>query len=112
MLELADELSTCSGACEYYGQTEALGCEGCAVPAESRFECERFMLGDIAARLKRLAEKPEPSDSWERIEMDCGMFASEYAEKRGLEKYGGGWGVPMRRDLVRRCRELAGKDES
>ena len=47
-------------------------------------------------------------DSWERLEEDCAMFASDYAEKRCLEKDGSGWGVPMRRDLVRRAKKLAG----
>ena len=49
-------------------------------------------------------ERPE---SWERLEEDCGMVASEYAEEHGLTKDGDGWGVPMRRDLVRRARALA-----
>ena len=50
----------------------------------------------------------ERPDSWERLEGDCAMFASDYAEKHCLEKDGSGWGVPMRRDLVRRAKKLAG----
>lgn len=50
----------------------------------------------------------ERPDSWERLEEDCGMFASEYAEKFDLNKEAGGWGVPVRRDLVRRAKKLAG----
>lgn len=50
----------------------------------------------------------ERPDSWERLEEDCAMFASDYAEKHCLEKDGSGWGVPMRRDLVRRAKKLAG----
>ena len=50
----------------------------------------------------------EQPDSWKRLEEDCGMFASEYAEKFDLNKEAGGWGVPVRRDLVRRAKKLAG----
>lgn len=49
----------------------------------------------------------EQPDSWKRLEEDCGMFASEYAEKFDLNKEAGGWGVPVRRDLVRRAKKLA-----
>lgn len=66
--------------------------------------------------------KPEPPDSWERIEEDAdalveaedngvGSFsaANDYCERHGLEN-GTVW-VMMARDLVRRCKALAERGE-
>ena len=52
----------------------------------------------------------EQPDSWQRIEEDCEMWASDYAESHGLAKDKSGWSKPMRRDLVRRAKKLAGVD--
>lgn len=62
--------------------------------------------------------KPEPSDTWERIEADCSMKADDYARERmGIDPKSvppkESRKVDMARDLVRRCKELAegGRDE-
>lgn len=51
--------------------------------------------------------KPEPPDSWERIEEDAGCTATKYNERRGTiftTKQ------QVARDLVRRCRALAERE--
>ena len=68
--------------------------------------CEEPKPASVSIHPSRLTH--EQPDSWKRLEEDCGMFASEYAEKIDLNKEAGGWGVPVRRDLVRRAKKLAG----
>ena len=52
--------------------------------------------------------KPEPRDSWERLEEDAGCTATKYNERRGTiftTKQ------QVARDLVRRAKKLAGVSE-
>lgn len=68
--------------------------------------------------------KPEPPDSWERIESDCSKFCIEYCDEHGLLDHGcnaaegdastrhctdcgDSCEERMARDLVRRCKALA-----
>ena len=68
--------------------------------------------------------KPEPPDSWERIEEDCAKFCIEYCDEHGLLDHGcnaaegdastrhcadcgDSCEERMARDLVRRCKALA-----
>lgn len=83
--------------------------------------------GSIAPS-KLIHIKPEPPDTWERIEADCSKADVEYCDEHGLldpscnadegetaERHcidcGCTCGEKMARDLVRRCKKLAGVSE-
>ena len=55
----------------------------------------------------------ERPDSWERIEADCMQDAKDYCEEHGIEpEYPKHIGKAKCEDLVRRCKELARKENS
>lgn len=54
--------------------------------------------------------KPEPPDSWERIEEDARLKPSEYTDRYRIGRIGFE-SEDMRADLVRRCRALAERGE-
>lgn len=55
--------------------------------------------------------KPEPPDSWERIEEDATLGVNSYRERYGIGKHDGmTWSQLVREDLVRRCRALAERE--
>ena len=57
--------------------------------------------------------KPEPPDSWERLEEDATLGVNAYRERHGIEKHDGmTWPQLVREDLVRRCRALAERERS
>lgn len=55
--------------------------------------------------------KTEPTDSWELVEDDATLEPATYCWLRGVdEERGFSCSEQMARDLVRRCRALAGRD--
>ncbi len=56
--------------------------------------------------------KPEPPDSWERVEEDVTLSVEKYRERYGIKKHDGmTWPQLVREDLVSRCRALAERGE-
>lgn len=52
--------------------------------------------------------KPEPPDSWERVEEDATLEAAAYCDRRGIDvEEGHSFVEPMACDLVRRAKKLA-----
>ena len=77
---------------------------------EHTVECRKYE--DVVTHMFRPSQlthtRPEPPDSWERIEKDAGCTATKYNERRGTiftTKQ------QVARDLVRRCRALAERGE-
>ena len=77
---------------------------------EHTVECRKYE--DVVTHMFRPSQlthtRPEPPDSWERIEEDAGCTATKYNERRGTiftTKQ------QVARDLVRRCRALAERGE-
>ena len=75
---------------------------------EIRIKDESMELGVWVAACGLTHTKPEPSDSWERIEEDAGCTATKYNERRGTTFT---TKQQVARDLVRRCRVLAERGE-
>ena len=54
--------------------------------------------------------KPEPPDTWERIEEDVALSPRKYLEASGIERKEHGTAAQQCADLVRRCRALAERE--
>lgn len=83
---------------------------GIASAFEIRVKDESMKIGVWTTPCGFTHAKPEPPDSWERIEEDATRMPGEYCERYGI--YGDSFpqAEAMSCDLVRRCRALAEKE--